>query len=94
MMGMMTLLSKIYNDMKTIEFNPGASVESCFVRIRKESQRCGDVVCGDFNGTMMRSDEPLRLFYDKYYHNSKDDSKEEPTDLIRRFANQYAQNIQ
>ena len=24
MMGMMTLLSKIYNDMKTIEFNPGA----------------------------------------------------------------------
>lgn len=94
MMGMMTLLSKIYNDMKMIEFNPGASVESCFVRIRKESQRCGDVVCGDFNGTMMRSDEPLRLFYDKYYHNSKDDSKEEPTDLIRRFANQYAQNIQ
>lgn len=63
MMGMMTLLLKILLDMKTIEFNPGASIESCFARLRIESQNCGDVVCGDFNGTIMRSDESLRIFY-------------------------------
>lgn len=93
MMGMMTRLLKIYNDMKTIEFNPGASVESCYVRIKKESQRCGDVVCGDFNGTLMRSDEPLRLFFERHYGESKSASKEESSDLVRRFATQYAQNI-
>lgn len=79
--------------MKTIEFNPGASIESCYVRIKKESLRCGDVVCGEFNGTIMRSDEPLRLFYDRYYTYSKNDSKEEPSNLVRRFAKQYTQSI-
>ena len=95
MMAMMTPLSKIYNDMKTIKFNPGTSLESCYKKLQEESFRCGDVVCGDFNDTLMRSDEPLRLFYQKYYNTFRNDNdlKEQPSELIRQFANQYAQSI-
>lgn len=80
--------------MKTIEFNPGASIESCFARLRIESQNCGDVVCGDFNGTIMRSDESLRIFYQKhYYKRSGEESETEPSDIVKRFAKQYAESI-
>lgn len=81
--------------MKTIKFNPGASLESCFAKIRMESQRCGEVVCGDFNDILMRSDEPLSVFYQKYYgkYRSDKDCITKSTDIVRRFAKEYSENI-
>lgn len=49
--------------MKKIEFRAGSTLEQCYAKIKSEAIRSGEVVCGEFNGTLMRSDAPLAEFY-------------------------------
>ena len=49
----------------------GTSISNAYKQICDEAARCGEVVCADFNGKEMRSDEFIEDFYFRYYGRSK-----------------------
>lgn len=75
--------------MKTIEFNPGTSLESCYKKLKTEAEQCGDVVCGEFNGTMMYSNESLENFKALHF-NSASNRIEDFKPIIEKFASENA----
>ena len=88
-MVMMTLLLKTCNDMKTIVFNPGASLESCYKKLKTEAEHSGEVVCGEFNGTMMYSNESLENFMAIHFKSASNRMKD-VTPTIEKFATENA----
>lgn len=91
--------------MKAIGIICGTKLEDAYQILTNEADRCGDVCYTDFNGTVMRSDQPLEEFYQKYYGKSgaehqKDISEElmrilqfNIDDVIRVEAESYAASI-
>lgn len=75
--------------MKMIEFNPGASLESCYKKLKMEAAQCGDIVCGEFNGTMMYSNESLENF-SAIHFNAANNRIKEVTPIIEKFATENA----
>lgn len=80
--------------MKKIEFRAGSTLEQCYAKIKSEAMRSGEVVCGEFNGVLMRSDVPLAEFYREYHKGCNPDESGSCADnIIDKFATEYANSI-
>ncbi len=74
--------------MKEITFNPGASMEDCHARLVAVAKESGEHVCGEFNGTMMYSDESFTKFYATHFSKVSNNLDMKP--LIKKFATENA----
>lgn len=75
--------------MKEIEFTPCATIEECYEKLVAASLECGEPICGEFNGTLMFSNESIEKFYMTHFQNSTKDLNMNP--IIKKFATENAE---